>query len=151
MEPVSGDSLKQTAFSSTWIAYLAVISTTIMCCVLKLKSWATCNVVWEESEIKEFTNYTNELASLILLSPDSQVVLSCVREGRDIAAISTESSHQWGFLRIAIPHLNVVWWCTIAIYIQWDNGDVDICSVGLRDEVYTVCQFWVLIWEWRRG
>ena len=80
------------------------------------------------------------------LSPDPQVVLHGLHESRDIAAISTDSSHQWRILRIAIPHLNVIRWCSLAIYIQGEEGDVDICSIGLRDEIDTVYQFWVLIW-----
>ena len=82
---------------------------------------------------------------MLPLSPDSQVVLRSLHEIRDIATISTESSHQWRVLRIAIPHLNVIRWCSLAIYIQGEEGDVDICSIGLGDEVNTVYQFWVLI------
>ena len=88
---------------------------------------------------------------MVPLSPDSQVVLSGLHEIRDIAAISTESSHQSRVLRIAIQHLNVIWWCSLAIYIHIDEQDVDIGSIGLRYEVDTVCQFWVGIWVWRRG
>ena len=83
---------------------------------------------------------------MLPLPPDSQAVLCGLHDIRDIAALSTESPHQWRVLRIAIPHLNVIRWCSLAIYIQGEEGDVDICSIGLSDEVDTVCKFWVLIW-----
>ena len=41
-------------------------------------------------------------------SLDPQVVLDGHHECRDSAAISTEFCHQWGVLRIAIPHLNIM-------------------------------------------
>ena len=91
------------------------------------------------------------LSKCFVLLPNSQVVLSCLHGIRDIAAISTVSSNQWRFFRISIPHLNEIWWCCLTIYIHGDKGDVDICSVGLRDKVDTACQFWVGIWVWGWG
>ena len=84
-------------------------------------------------------------------SPDPQVVLSGLHEIRDIAAISTESSNQWRFLRIAIPHLYIVWWCSMAIDIHGDEGYVDKCSIRLWDEKNTVLHSLILIWVWRGG
>ena len=88
---------------------------------------------------------------MLTTSPDSQMVLSCLHEIRDIAAIPTESCHSWRILRIAIPHLNEVWWCSLAIYIHWGEVYVDIGPIGLRDEVNTACQIWVRIWVWWGG
>ena len=87
-------------------------------------------------------------------SPDSQVVLCCLYEIRDIAAISTEPCHKWRILRIPIPQLNVVrcqWCSSLAVYIHWEEGYVEIGSIGLRYEVDTVCQICVQIWVRRWG
>ena len=46
---------------------------------------------------------------MLLLSPDSQVILRGLHEIRDSSAIFTESSHKRRFLRIAISQLNVIW------------------------------------------
>ena len=62
------------------------------------------------------------------------MVLSGLYERRNIAAISAEPSHYWGILKITIPHLYVIW----AIYIHDDERDINICSIGLRNEVDTV-------------
>ena len=86
------------------------------------------------------------MSKCLVLSPNSQVVLRGLDEIRYIAAISTEFSHQRRLLRITISHLYVIRWCSLTIYIHGDEGDVDICSVGLRNEVYTACQFWIGIW-----
>ena len=85
---------------------------------------------------------------MLQASPDSQVVLSGLHEIRDIAAISTEPCHKWRIIRISIPNLNKI--CLgvyfLAIYIHHEEGDVDICPNGLRDEVDTVCQIRVRVW-----
>ena len=99
--------------------------------------WKICRIVF--------------LLKLSFLSPYPQVIFSGLHESRDIASISTESSHQWRVLWTAIPHFNVIWWCSLAIYIHGEEGDVDIGSIGLRDEVDTVCRVWVGIWVWGWG
>ena len=88
---------------------------------------------------------------LFYFVPNSQVVLCGLDETWNIAAISTVSSNQWRFFRISIPHLNEIWWCCLAIDVHGVEGDVHICSVGLRDKVDTACQFWVGIWVWGWG
>ena len=85
---------------------------------------------------------------MLPLSPDSQVVLSGLHERRNFASVSTEFSHQWRVLRITIPHLNIVWWCSIAIDIHCDEGYVDKCSIGLWDEKDTVFHSLILIRVW---
>ena len=75
--------------------------------------------------------------------PDPQVLLSCHHEIGDSADISTESSHQWRFLRIAISQFNEIRFYSLAVYIHREEGDVDKGSIGLGDQVNTVCQFWV--------
>ena len=84
-------------------------------------------------------------------SPDSQVVLGGLDEIRDIAAISTEPCHKWWILWTSIPHFNVVRWCSLAINIHWEEGYFDIGPNGLRYEVDTVYQIWVVIWVQRWG
>ena len=91
------------------------------------------------------------LPNCTILAPDPQVVLSGLHESRDIALISTESSHQKWVMWFAISNLNVIRWCPLAIYIHGEEGDVDIASIGLRDEVDTASQFWIGIWVWGRG
>ena len=81
-------------------------------------------------------------------SPDSQVVLSGLHGRRNFASVSTESSHQWRVLRITIPHLNIVWWCSIAIDIHGDEGYVDKRSIRLWDEKDTVFHSLISIWVW---
>ena len=39
----------------------------------------------------------------------------------------------------------------MTIYIHGDERDVKICSIGLRDMVYTIGQFWICIWVRRWG
>ena len=80
--------------------------------------------------------------------PDPQVALCRLHWSGDFAAISTESSHHWRVLRVAIPHLNVIiWWiCFFAVDIHADEWHVDIISIGLRYEVNAACQVWVWIW-----
>ena len=79
-------------------------------------------------------------------SPNPQVILSCLHECRDVAAISTEFPHQWRFLSLAISQLNIIWWGSLAIYIHGHEGDVDICSIGLRYDVDTSRKIWVGVW-----
>ena len=87
------------------------------------------------------------------LSPDPQVVLWGLHEIRDIAAISTEFCHEWRVLGISIPHLNKIWCETsfTAIYVKGEEGEVDICTIRLSDEVDTVGQFGVVVGVWGWG
>ena len=84
-------------------------------------------------------------------SPYSQMVLCGLYYSWDIGSVSTENSHQWRVLRITIPHLNIVWWCSLAIDIHGDEGHVDKCSIRLWDEKNTVLHSLILIWVWRGG
>ena len=56
---------------------------------------------------------------MFILLPDCHVTLGSCHKWRDIAVISTEFSHQWRVLRITIPYLNRVWWCSLAVDVIW--------------------------------
>ena len=79
-------------------------------------------------------------------SLDPQIVMGCCNRIWNIVDISTEFSNQWGLIIVAIPHFNEIRSIFLAIYIQGEEGYIDIGPIGLGDEVDAVCQHWVFIW-----
>ena len=73
------------------------------------------------------------------------MIVWCARVYQQCSAISTESSHNC----IIIKNFNIIWWCSLAIYVHVDERDGEIHSTPNTNWVSTACQIWVGIWIWR--
>ena len=76
------------------------------------------------------------LARVLINLLDPQVVQCGGHKIGNIAPVPTESSHHRRVIVNAIPHFNEI--LAEAIHIDCEEGDVDICPLGQRDQVDAV-------------